>query len=100
MENIWEREDFWDMAYDSVHIGRYASPFRIMDSDGKILLAKDNVHHLKAAFDDYVFDNQNSLHYPYIAVDTACHHVMVVEKQTGLKEWREFFERCDFTHDH
>lgn len=100
MDKIWEQDDFWDKAHNSGNFGRYASPFRILDSNGKMLLAKSKVHHLKAAFDEYIFDNQNNLEYPYIAVDTACHHLMVIEKETGLKEWREFFDWCEFAHDH
>lgn len=97
MKKIWEQDDFWDKAYG---LSRYSEPFRIIDSDGKILFAKANVHHLKAVFDEYVSDNQDNVKYPYIAVDTACHIMMVIEKETGHKEWRRFFERCEESHDH
>ena len=91
MEKIWERDDFWDKITGTATLARYANPFRIIDSDGNTLMSKSNIHHLKAKFDEYIFDNKDSIKYPYIVVDTACKNFMVIDEETGYKEWRRFW---------
>ena len=100
MEKIWEQDDFWDKIAGTTTLARYANPFRIIDSNGNILIKKSNIHHLKAKFDEYIFDNKDSIKYPYIVVDTACKNFMVVDEETGHKEWRRFLDSCDENHDH
>ena len=91
MEKIWEQDDFWDKIAGTTTLARYANPFRIIDSNG---------NNLKAKFDEYIFDNKDSIKYPYIVVDTACKNFMVVDEETGHKEWRRFLDSCDENHDH